>query len=63
MTNEMVLWFLILIGSFSLINLTLLGVIIRVFYRSLARETDILNQIRHLGRAASGILELEEDDD
>ncbi|KKL06918.1 hypothetical protein LCGC14_2591220 [marine sediment metagenome] len=62
MTNEIGLWVLVTIGSFSLINLVLLGIVIRLFYHSLDRQKDILNQIRHLGMAASGILELEDDD-
>ena len=59
---ELTKWILILTGTIGLVNIALLAVVIRLFYRSLDRQTDILNQIRHLGMAASGILELEEDD-
>ena len=59
---ELTMWILILTGVIGLTNIVLLALILKLFYRSFNRQTDILNQIRHLGMAASGILELEDDD-
>ncbi|KKL12898.1 hypothetical protein LCGC14_2531170, partial [marine sediment metagenome] len=42
--------------------IVLMALILKLFYRSFDRQTDILNQIRYLAMANSGILELEDDD-
>ena len=60
--DEIALWVLIVIGATGLISLTLMAMIIHLLYRGLDRQTDILNQIRYLAMAYSGILELEDED-
>ncbi len=59
---ELTMWILILTGVIGLTNIVLMALILKLFYRSFDRQTDILNQIRYLAQANSGILELEDDD-
>ena len=59
---ELTMWILILTGVIGLTNIVLMALILKLFYRSFDRQTDILNQIRYLAMANSGILELEDDD-
>ena len=59
---ELTMWILILTGTIGLTNIVLMSLILKLFYRSFDRQTDILNQIRYLAQANSGILELEDDD-
>ncbi len=63
MVDEVGVWTLIVIGAAGVFNVGLMAIVIRLLYRSVAKQTDILIQIRHLGMASSGILELEEDDE
>ena len=59
---ELTMWILILTGVIGLTNIVLMALILKLFYRSFDRQTDILNQIRYLAMANSGILELEDED-
>ncbi len=59
---ELTMWILILTGVIGLTNIVLMALILKLFYRSFNRQTDILNQIRYLAMANSGILELEDED-
>ena len=59
---ELTMWILILTGVIGLTNIVLMALILKLFYRSFDRQTDILNQIRYLAQANSGILELEDED-
>ena len=59
---ELTIWILILTGVIGLTNIVLMALVMRLFYRSLDLQKDILNQIRHLANAQAGILELEDDD-
>ena len=59
---ELTMWILVLTGTIGLANIVLLALILRLFYKSFDRQTDILNQIRYLAQANSGILELEDED-
>ncbi len=59
---ELTMWILVLTGVIGLSNIVLMALILKLFYRSFNRQTDILNQIRYLAMANSGILELEDDD-
>ena len=59
---ELTMWILVLTGVIGLTNIVLMILILKLFYRSFDRQTDILNQIRYLAMANSGILELEDDD-
>ena len=59
---ELTMWILILTGVIGLANVVLMSLILKLFYRSFDRQTDILNQIRYLAMANSGILQLEDED-
>ncbi|KKL76354.1 hypothetical protein LCGC14_2045740 [marine sediment metagenome] len=59
---ELTMWILILTGVIGLTNIVLMALVMRLFYRSLNLQKDILNQIRHLANAQAGLLELEDDD-
>ena len=59
---ELTMWILILTGIIGLANVVLLAVIIRLLYRGLDIERDVLNQIRHFNNAQGGVLELEDED-
>ena len=59
---ELTMWILVLTGVIGLANIVLMALILKLFYRSFDRQTDILNQIRYLAMANSGILELEDED-
>ena len=59
---DLTMWILVLTGVIGLSNIVLMSLILRLFYKSFDRQTDILNQIRYLAMANSGILELEDED-
>ncbi len=59
---ELTMWILMLVGAVGFVIIGLLTLGIRLFYRGLDLDRDILNQIRHLANAQAGILELEDDD-
>ena len=60
--TELTMWILVLTGTIGLVNIVMFAWIIKLFYRSLNLQRDIINQIRHRANAQAGILELEDED-
>ena len=59
---ELTIWILVITGTIGLVSIVLLACIVKLLYRGLDLDRDIINQIRHLANAQAGLLELEDDD-